>query len=455
MDIKKILSIVDGADKQSLTEGKGMQKQMIMDHYQKPQNNAVTKHRSNINEYFKVVDNEMLNALKESQEQKRIEVKKVVNRVLERLDESKTKKDAPKPRNFVAKNAVQSGAGAHKDKKKAAKQGDVKHKNKEIEMAEGEKKGLYYYVNKRKKAGTSRDASSPKAPTAQAWKDATKTAKKESVAEAGSPAQQAAIAISKKKEKQKQVKESTYGGVEVGTPVKVYSNILKKSVFGKVVNIKEGRAYVQYNNTKIVMGHPIETVKLNEAAATTAATTVAKAAPGVAGKMASRLVPGLGAAVGAYDAYDRAKKGDYIGAGLSGLGAVTSFIPGIGTAATMGLTGAQLARDYKMKTGAFAPDETEAGQAATPAPGAMTPNPAKSAGKYPTTQDEIKAFQKANGLAVDGIIGKNTKAALDRAGLKPATPGQAATPAPASNNMAAAARTVAPAASAIAQQALK
>jgi hypothetical protein len=40
-------------------------------------------------------------------------------------------KHAVKPRNFVAKNAVQSGAGAHKDKKKAQKQGDVKHKAKE------------------------------------------------------------------------------------------------------------------------------------------------------------------------------------------------------------------------------------------------------------------------------------------------------------------------------------
>ena len=38
-----------------------------------------------------------------------------------------------KPRNFVAKNAAAttSRAGAHKDKKKAAKQGEVKHKNKE------------------------------------------------------------------------------------------------------------------------------------------------------------------------------------------------------------------------------------------------------------------------------------------------------------------------------------
>jgi hypothetical protein len=40
-----------------------------------------------------------------------------------------------KPRNFVAKNMTTGGAGAHKDKKKAAKQGETKHKNKEY--AEG------------------------------------------------------------------------------------------------------------------------------------------------------------------------------------------------------------------------------------------------------------------------------------------------------------------------------
>ena len=38
------------------------------------------------------------------------------------------KKEEPKPRNFVAKNAKMGGAGQHKDKKKAAKQGAVKHK---------------------------------------------------------------------------------------------------------------------------------------------------------------------------------------------------------------------------------------------------------------------------------------------------------------------------------------
>jgi hypothetical protein len=53
------------------------------------------------------------------------------------------KKEAPKPRNFVAKNAKMGGAGQHKDKKKAAKQGNVKHKkplaeDHEIQMASSE-----------------------------------------------------------------------------------------------------------------------------------------------------------------------------------------------------------------------------------------------------------------------------------------------------------------------------
>ena len=48
----------------------------------------------------------------------------------------KAKVPASKPRNFVAKNATTGGAGAHKDKKKAAKQGDVKHKARELDMAE-------------------------------------------------------------------------------------------------------------------------------------------------------------------------------------------------------------------------------------------------------------------------------------------------------------------------------
>jgi hypothetical protein len=58
------------------------------------------------------------------------------------LDEAKKGVKAPKhtvkPRNFVAKNAIAttSGAGAHKDKKKAEKQGDVKHKKQAVPVDE-------------------------------------------------------------------------------------------------------------------------------------------------------------------------------------------------------------------------------------------------------------------------------------------------------------------------------
>jgi DNA ligase-1 len=63
--------------------------------------------------------------------------------------------------------------------KNAGKRVNDCEKIKEDEVEEAAKKGLYYNVNKRKKAGTSRDASHPEAPTAQAWKDAAKTAKKD------------------------------------------------------------------------------------------------------------------------------------------------------------------------------------------------------------------------------------------------------------------------------------
>jgi hypothetical protein len=65
----------------------------------------------------------------------------------------------------------------------AAKAIAMKKAGKKPKQGMAENKGLYYNVNKRKKAGTSRPADHPKAPTAQAWKDAAKTAKSESVTE--------------------------------------------------------------------------------------------------------------------------------------------------------------------------------------------------------------------------------------------------------------------------------
>ena len=58
------------------------------------------------------------------------------------------KKEAPKPRNFVAKNAKMGGAGQHKDKKKEQKQGNEKHKkpymeDHEVSMASNELKSIH------------------------------------------------------------------------------------------------------------------------------------------------------------------------------------------------------------------------------------------------------------------------------------------------------------------------
>lgn len=71
--------------------------------------------------------------------------KKGISRALggDKIDEKMTEgnsknKSLPSstPRNFVAKNAKTGGAGAHKDMKRAAKQGDTKHKSRQYEKVE-------------------------------------------------------------------------------------------------------------------------------------------------------------------------------------------------------------------------------------------------------------------------------------------------------------------------------
>ena len=59
-----------------------------------------------------------------------------INGDRDRVQEEQPKSNTP-PRNFVVKNMKQSGQGKHKDMKRAAKQGDVKHKGKELEVDEG------------------------------------------------------------------------------------------------------------------------------------------------------------------------------------------------------------------------------------------------------------------------------------------------------------------------------
>ena len=77
-----------------------------------------------------------------------------------------------------AANAAQQAAIAINMKKTGKKPKNDEAVEMDQPVEEAEKKGLYYYVNKRKKAGTSRSKDNAKAPSEQDWKDAAKTAKK-------------------------------------------------------------------------------------------------------------------------------------------------------------------------------------------------------------------------------------------------------------------------------------
>lgn len=113
----------------------------------------------------------------------------------------------------------------------------------------------------------------------------------------------------------------------------------------------------------------------------------------VAGR-AAKLLPGVGLAYGAYDALDRAKEGDWLGAGMAGASGVASLVPGVGTAVAAGLDAANLARDYKS--------------------GKFDDKPALAAGKGDPKVAALQQKLVAKGakIAVDGIMGPQTKAAM-------------------------------------------
>jgi hypothetical protein len=66
---------------------------------------------------------------------------------------------------------------------------------------------------------------------------------------------------------------------------------------------------------------------------------------GTVGKFLAKRAPGIGLGLGLAGAADRAAHGDYVGAGIEGLGGVASTLPGVGTAISAGLEGVNLARD--------------------------------------------------------------------------------------------------------------
>ena len=144
----------------------------------------------------------------------------------------------------------------------------------------------------------------------------------------------------------------------------------------------------------------------------TEATAVAAPAAQAASKGIGRFIPGVGAALGAYDAYNRAKQGDWAGAGISALGGAAALIPGVGTAASLGLAGAQALRD-KQRTGSYLPGDDEIAAAVAKDKEAQTASPQVPAGGDPKVfalQQQLIA--KGAKITADGKMGPQTQAAM-------------------------------------------
>jgi len=168
-----------------------------------------------------------------------------------------------------------------------------------------------------------------------------------------------------------------------------------------------------------------------EKSGVTVATDVGKAAQKATmlakgAKIFSKVLPGVGLVVGTLDAIDRAKKGDYVGAGMAGLSAVLSLGGPLTAAASMGLDAANMARDYN-KTGdpfSGAPDmNAPAQQGGNPAVGGDSKLMqlqkmigAKPDGLMgPETKQKLQAWQQKQGITADGQPGPET---YGKAGIK-------------------------------------
>lgn len=102
-----------------------------------------------------------------------------------------------------------------------------------------------------------------------------------------------------------------------------------------------------------------------------------------------KAMPVVGGAMSAKSAYDRASKGDYVGAGLDAVAGVASFVPGIGTAIAMGAQALNAMKDLKKA------DEMKA---IAKSQEAIAENQSSALGNLNDKKQEIKE-QQANNFA--------------------------------------------------------
>jgi hypothetical protein len=165
------------------------------------------------------------------------------------------------------------------------------------------------------------------------------------------------------------------------------------------------------------VGDSLNKIRLIESPTATAAPVAAKAGS----KLLGKVIPGAGAALGAYDANNRLKAGDKTGAAIAGITGAASMIPGIGTGAALLGTGIQAARD-KFRTGSWLPDDEQVAAAAAkdqPAQAAAAPAaPSQPAVQVPPGGDpKVFALQqqliaKGAKIKADGKMGPATQIAM-------------------------------------------
>lgn len=123
---------------------------------------------------------------------------------------------------------------------------------------------------------------------------------------------------------------------------------------------------------------------------------------------AAKLIPGAGSALSAMNAYNRWQEGDRSGAVIAALAGVGWLVPGpMGWVLGGGLDAANLARDMSK--------EEPAQQAAEPATKKSSDPRVVALQKYLVSQGATN--QDGSPLTVDGILGPNTRAAMDSVGV--------------------------------------
>jgi hypothetical protein len=118
-------------------------------------------------------------------------------------------------------------------------------------------------------------------------------------------------------------------------------------------------------------------------------------------KIGSKVLPGVGLAMGAYGAYSRGKEGDYVGALGEAVSGLVGLVPGLGTAASIAIQGGLLARDLNK---ANIHSAAEMNSTVKKSNAAMLQSSNSVASNIKKTDDSLSSFTKSFGDSLSGWL---------------------------------------------------